>query len=273
MGLKDTYNIGSIVLHPTDPNIVYVAAVGNIWGKIGDRGFFKTIDGGKTWTKLTNNLPNDGWTGAIEARMDPANPNMLYVGFWERKRTAWNLDSGGANGGIFKTTDGGKTFKKLTKGLPTGKTGKIGLAIARSNPEGRDGAHRGGVPARTANTPEFNDMSKIGAGIYRSEDGGETWTFVNRYNRRPFYYNHIAISPFNDKETYHYNISFDRSIGRRQDLRAAGTRRWWRWRRRWSAAISRRRRRPAAACTAGTRSGSIRTTRSVSGSAATAASR
>jgi photosystem II stability/assembly factor-like uncharacterized protein len=210
MGLKDTYNLGSIVLHPTDPNIVYVAAIGNIWGKVGDRGFFKTIDGGKTWTKLSNNLPSDGWTGAIEARMDPGNPNTLYVGFWERKRTAWNLDSGGANGGIFKTTDGGKTFKKLTKGLPTGKTGKIGLAIARSNPKVVM-AHIEAEYQPEANTPEFNDMSKIGAGIYRSEDGGETWQFMNRYNRRPFYYNHIAISPFNDKETYHYNISFDRT--------------------------------------------------------------
>jgi photosystem II stability/assembly factor-like uncharacterized protein len=210
MGLKDTYTIGSVVVHPTDPNIVYVAAAGNIWGKIGDRGFFKTVDGGKTWTKLTNNLPNDGWTGAIEARMDPTNPNVLYVAFWERKRTAWNLDSGGPNGGIFKTTDGGKTFKKLTKGLPTGKTGKIGLAVARSNPKVVM-AHVEAEYQPDPNTPEFRDMSKIGAGIYRSEDGGETWTFMNRYNRRPFYYNHVAISPFNDKETYHYNISFDRS--------------------------------------------------------------
>ena len=210
MGLKDTFNLGSIVLHPTDPNIAYVAAIGTIWGRVGDRGFFKTVDGGKTWTKLSNNLPNDGWTGAIEARMDPTNPNTLYVGFWERKRTAWNLDSGGASGGIFKTTDGGRTFKKLTKGLPTGKTGKIGLAIARSNPKVVM-AHIEAEYQPQANTPEFTDMSKIGAGIYRSEDGGETWQFMNRYNRRPFYYNHLAISPFNDKETYHYNISFDRT--------------------------------------------------------------
>jgi photosystem II stability/assembly factor-like uncharacterized protein len=210
VGLKDTYNIGSITLHPTDPNIVYVAAIGNIWGKVGDRGFFKTIDGGKTWTKLTNNLPDDGWTGAIEARMDPTNPNVLYVGFWERKRTAWRLDSGGPNGGIWKTTDGGKTFRKLTKGLPPGKTGKIGLAIARSNPKVVM-AHVEAEFQPEPNSPDFRDMTKLGAGIYRSEDGGETWTFVNRYNRRPFYYNHLAISPFNDKETYHYNISFDRT--------------------------------------------------------------
>ena len=149
--------------------------------------------------------------------MDPTNPNTIYVGFWERKRTAWQLDSGGANGGIFKTTDGGKTFKKLTKGLPTGKTGKIGLAVARSNPKVVM-AHIEAEFQPAPNTPDFADMTKIGAGIYRSEDGGETWTFMNRYNRRPFYYNHVAISPFNDKETFHYNISFDRSTRRRQDV-------------------------------------------------------
>ena len=211
MGLKDSFNIGTILLHPTDPNTVYVSAIGSIYRKGGDRGFFKTTDGGKTWTELSNNLPaNDEWTGAIEARMDPTNPNTIYVGFWERKRTAWKLDSGGANGGIFKTTDGGKTFRKLTKGLPTGKTGKIGLAVARSNPKVVM-AHVEAEFQPEQNSPDFADMTKIGAGIYRSEDGGETWQFMNRYNRRPFYYNHVAISPFNDKETYHYNISFDRS--------------------------------------------------------------
>ena len=165
--------------------------------------------------------------------MDPTNPNVIYVGFWERKRTAWNLDSGGPNGGIFKTTDGGKTFKKLTKGLPTGKTGKIGLAIARSNPKVVM-AHVEAEFQPAPNSPDFNDMTKIGAGIYRSEDGGETWTFVNRYNRRPFYYNHVAISPFNDKETYplqHLLRSHDR---RREDVHPdrARRRRWWRRRRR-----------------------------------------
>jgi photosystem II stability/assembly factor-like uncharacterized protein len=209
VGLKDTFNIGSVVVHPSDPNIVYVAAVGSIYGK-SERGFFKTTDGGKTWTKLTNNLPDDGVTGAIEARMDPSNPNVLYVAFWQRTRTAWKLDSGGPNGGIWKTTDGGKTFRKLTKGLPTGPTGKIGLAVSRSNPKVVM-AHVEAAFQPEQNSPDFRDMTKLGAGVYRSEDGGETWQYMNRYNRRPFYYNHLAISPFNDKETYHYNINFQRS--------------------------------------------------------------
>jgi photosystem II stability/assembly factor-like uncharacterized protein len=222
MGLRDSFNIGTILLHPTDPNTVYVSAIGSIYRKGGDRGFFKTTDGGRTWTELTHNLPaNDEWTGAIEARMDPTNPNTIYVGFWERKRTAWQLTSGGPNGGIFKTTDGGKTFKKLTKGLPAGKTGKIGLAVARSNPKVVM-AHIEAEFQPAQNSPDFADMTKIGAGIYRSEDGGETWTFMNRYNRRPFYYNHVAISPHNDKETFHYNISFDRSTDGGKTLVGAG---------------------------------------------------
>src|SRR5215204_4510495 len=109
MGLKDSFNIGTILVHPTDPNIVYVAAIGSIYRPGGERGFYKTIDGGRTWTKLSHSLPTDEWTGAIEARMDPTNSNTIYVGFWERKRTAWQLNSGGTTGGIFKTTDGGKT--------------------------------------------------------------------------------------------------------------------------------------------------------------------
>jgi len=210
MGLKDTYNIGSVVVHPTDPNIVYVAAVGSIYGRIGDRGFFKTIDGGKTWTKLTNNLPNDGVTGAIEARMDPKDPNTIYVAFWQRMRTAWKLESGGPNGGIWKTTDGGKTFRKLTKGLPAGPTGKIGLAVSRSNPKVvMAHVEHGFQPAQ--NTPDHADMTKLGSGIYRSEDGGETWQYMNRYFSRPFYYQHIAISPFDDKEIFSYTIAFQRS--------------------------------------------------------------
>src|SRR4029078_11856583 len=107
------------------------------------------------------------------------------------------------------------------KGLPTGKTGKIGLAIARGNPKVVM-AHVAAEYHPDPSSPEFRDMSKIGAGIYRSEDGGETWTFMNRYNRRPFYYNHVAISPFNDKETYHYNISSARSSGGGKTLVATG---------------------------------------------------
>jgi photosystem II stability/assembly factor-like uncharacterized protein len=135
MGLEATQTIGKVVTHPTDPNIVYVAASGHPWGYTGDRGLFKTEDGGKTWQKLAAGLPNDGKTGAIDLVMDPANSDTLFVTFWQRLRQPWRFDSGGPNGGIFKTTDGGKTWTKLTKGLPAGDVGRIGIAISRSNPK------------------------------------------------------------------------------------------------------------------------------------------
>ncbi|MBM3295285.1 MAG: hypothetical protein FJY82_12305, partial [Candidatus Aminicenantes bacterium] len=114
MGLEATQTIGKIRTHPTDPDIVYVAASGPPWGYTGDRGLFKTTDGGRTWTKLAGGLPNDGKTGAIDLVMHPTDPEILYVSFWQRLRRPWRFDSGGPNGGIFKTTDGGRTWAKLT---------------------------------------------------------------------------------------------------------------------------------------------------------------
>jgi len=227
-GLDDTFNIGAIVLHPRDPNTVWVAAVGNIYGPIGRRGVFKTTDGGATWTALTEGLPNHAQTGAIDMAIDSSNPDVLYVGFWQRIRYPWALNSGGPNSGLFKSTNGGRSWQKLTRGLPTGDVGKIGLAIARSNPRvlmahiehsfqpncgggrGGGGGGRGGEPP-PAPDPACDDMTQLGAGLYRSEDGGASWTFVNRYFRRPFYYNHVAISPLDDKYIFSFNIDYRRS--------------------------------------------------------------
>jgi photosystem II stability/assembly factor-like uncharacterized protein len=231
VGLEDTFNIGKIQLHPTNPDIVYVAAAGNIYAPIGSRGLFKTTDGGKTWAKLEGGLPTDPQTGAIDLVMDPRNAETLYVGFWQRVRYPWELRSGGPNSGIFKSTNGGRTWRKLTSGLPEGDTGKIGLAISRTNPRvimahvehgfqpncpqaggrgGGGGGGRGGAAPQPPD-PACTDMTKLGAGIYRSEDGGETWTFLDRYFRRPFYYNHIAISPLDDKYIFSFNIDYRRS--------------------------------------------------------------
>ncbi len=210
MGLETTQTIGKVVTHPTDPNIVYVAASGHPWGYTGDRGLFKTEDGGKTWQKLAGGLPNDGKTGAIDLVMDPANSDTLFVTFWQRLRQPWRFDSGGPNGGIFKTTDGGKTWTKLTKGLPAGDVGRIGIAISRSNPKvlmavvehGYQPPRMIGTAPNQKENPDYKDMAKLGTGIYRSEDGGGTWIYMNRTNSRPFYYSHIYINPLDDKLVY-----------------------------------------------------------------------
>ena len=224
MGLETTQTIGRIRTHPTDPNIVYVAASGHPWAYTGDRGLFRTTDGGATWTKLTQGLPNDGKTGAIDLVMDPTNPDILYVSFWQRLRQPWRFDSGGPNGGIFKTTDGGATWTKLTQGLPAGDTGRIGLAISRSNPKVlmaiveatfQPTAQITEKEVRKPN-PDYADMTKLGTGIYRSEDGGATWQFMNRMNNRPFYYSHIYLNPFEDKWVYFLtsNLNFSNDGGK-----------------------------------------------------------
>ncbi len=213
MGLESTQAIGKVITHPTNPNLVYVAAAGHTWGYSGDRGLFKTEDGGQTWKKLTNGLPNDGKTGAVDLVMHPTNPEILYVGFWQRVRQPWRFDSGGPNSGIYKTTDSGQTWNKLTNGLPSGDLGRIGLAISRSNPDVlmavvehslqiRATIREGQPPTQKPN-PEFADMTKLGTGIYRSEDSGNSWTYMNRTNTRPFYYSHIYINPFDDMLVYY----------------------------------------------------------------------
>lgn len=201
MGLRDTHHIGDVITHPTDPNVVYVAAQGHLWGHTGERGLFKTTDGGATWQKLTNGLPTDSRTGANELRMDPKNPNVLYVTFWERIRQPHRFLSGGPTGGIFKSTDAGRTWQKLTNGLPEGPTGKIGLSIFRANPNIITAiVEHGFQPA--VNSPEYADLTKRGNGIFRSEDAGRTWRQVSRFNSRPFYYSHIYMHPTNDKRVY-----------------------------------------------------------------------
>jgi photosystem II stability/assembly factor-like uncharacterized protein len=206
MGLRDTHHVSEVVTHPTNPDIVYVAAQGHLWAHTGEPGVFKTLDGGKTWTRLTAGLPDDGKTGASDLKMDPRNPDILYAAMWERLRRPYRFDSGGPHGGIYKSSDGGKTWKKLTTGLPAGDTGKIGIAIYRRNPHILVAiVEHGFQPPRLVQgkpNPDYDDMSKLGTGLYRSEDAGRTWKYVSRYNNRPFYYSHIYINPSDDKLVY-----------------------------------------------------------------------
>jgi len=200
VGLRNTFQIARVVTHPKNADIVYVAAVGNLWAATGERGLFKTADGGKSWQKLTAGLPSVATSGATDLVMDPSNPEVLYAAFYERVRLPWRLESGGTNGGIFKSTDGGKNWRKLGKGLPAGWTGRIGLDIYRKNSRvlmaiiEADGAAA--------------DMATPAQGIYRSDDAGETWKFLNRYNNRPFYYSQIRINPSDDQLVYVLTTSF-----------------------------------------------------------------
>jgi len=211
MGLETTQTIGRVITHPTDPDIVYAAATGHTWGYSGERGLYKTEDGGNTWIKLTNGLPDDGKTGAIDLVMHPENPDVLYVSFWQRLRQPWRFDSGGPNSGIFKTTDAGNSWIELTNGLPEGEKGRIGLAISRSNPDVLMAVvEHGFQPQRTIRekgeqkpNPDYEDMTKLGTGIYRTEDGGASWMYMNRINIRPFYYSHIYINPLDDMLIYY----------------------------------------------------------------------
>lgn len=193
MGLVSTQQIAKVVTHPSDPDLVYVAAIGALWGYSGDRGLFKTTDGGRTWTKLTTGLPNDGRHGATDLIMDPSDPQTLYVAFYHRLRQPWHFHSGGPLGGIFKSTDGGQSWTKLSRGLPPGETGRIGLAIARSNPR---------IVMALVEAERTDDLARPGSGVYRSEDGGASWRYVNTYNNRPFYYSKIRINPLDDQRVY-----------------------------------------------------------------------
>jgi len=211
MGLDDTRHIGKIVIHPTDPNIVYVAAVGHLWGSNADRGVFKTTDGGKTWKKI---LYKDENTGAIDLVMDPKNPDVLFAAMYQHQRKGWGYNGGGPGSGIFRTMDGGATWTELKKGLPRGDKGRIGLAtfqgdnrivyaIVEADPQpagrGEGGAEAAAAPAgrggRGGRGPQSPDAITAQGGVFRSRDQGETWEHMTALNPRPMYYSRIYIDP------------------------------------------------------------------------------
>ncbi|MGE0455718.1 MAG: WD40/YVTN/BNR-like repeat-containing protein [Vicinamibacteria bacterium] len=206
VGLGDTYQIARIVLHPTDPQTAYVAAVGDLWGARGERGLFKTEDGGGTWRKLQAGLPAGNRAGATDLVIDPGNPDTLYVAFYQRLRRAYRFDSGGPDSGIFKSTDAGKTWRRLSNGLPAGDLGRIGLDISRKNPSVLMAiVEHGFIPKQ--DDPAYADMSRLGTGIYRSVDGGESWTYMNRHNVRPFFFSQVRINPSDDQQVYVLDVN------------------------------------------------------------------
>lgn len=194
LGLENTQQIARVLTHPSNPLITYVAAIGPLWSDSeGERGLFHTKDGGKTWTKLTTGLPVHPGSGCTDIVMDSKNPSILYAAFYERLRKPYIFTSGGNHGGIFKSTDGGKSWVKLTQGLPGGPTGRIGLALYRKDPR---------ILMALVEAEASKDLSKPGSGLYRSEDGGKSWKYINTYNNRPFYYSQVAINPQDDQKVY-----------------------------------------------------------------------
>lgn len=195
-GLEDTRQIGRVRVHPKNPDIVYVAALGHIFGPNDQRGVFRSKDGGKTWDKI---LSRGNKAGAIDLIIDPSNANVLYAGFWEVYRKPWTLESGGPGGGIFKSTDGGDTWTELTRnqGLPRGTVGKIGITVSPANPE------------RLWAMVEAED-----GGVFRSDNGGRTWTKVNEQRnlrQRAWYYTRIYADSKSADTVYVLNVGFYKS--------------------------------------------------------------
>ncbi len=193
MGLEDTHQIAEIATHPSNPDIVYAAAVGHLWGYSGTRGLFKTTDGGKSWEKLTNGLPTAASSGCTEIIMHPQNPDILFAGFYERLRQPASFKSGGPNGGLFKSEDGGKSWKKITKGLAKGESGMIDISIHLKNPD---------IMVMAYEADENIEEGKPGSGVYRSDDGGKSWKFLLKHAIRPFYHGQIQIDPLDDNNIY-----------------------------------------------------------------------
>lgn len=196
MPLVRTGQIGRIVVHPANADVALAAVLGRPFGRNPDRGVYRTIDGGRSWSKVL--YLNDS-TGASDLAMDPRNPRILYAAMWRAERKPWTMLSGSAEGGIWKSTDGGDTWKKLAGGLPTGLTGKIGLSVSPVNPD-RVYAIIEAEPA---------------GGVYRSDDAGATWTRTNSENKlrqRAWYYTHIRADPEEEHVVYALNTSLYRSV-------------------------------------------------------------
>ena len=190
MGLKNSEHVSKIIVHPSDPNTVWVASQGPLWSSGGDRGVYKSVDGGVTWKKT---LGDSEWTGATDLLIDPRNPNVLYAATWDRHRTVAAYMGGGPGSGIHRSDDGGETWTKLTKGIPGGNLGKIGLAMSHFNP---DVIYAAIETIRTK------------GGIYMSDDMGASWTKQSNTvsgGTGPHYYQELYASPHRDGTLYLMN--------------------------------------------------------------------
>ncbi|MDE2796732.1 MAG: hypothetical protein OXL34_18095 [Gemmatimonadota bacterium] len=232
-GLTETQVIGRVVVHPLDPDIVFVAALGHIWGSNPERGLYRTTDGGDTW-ELVKFISDKA--GFVDVAFRPDDPNTLFAASWERVRGPWFLDSGGPGSALWKSSDGGNTWTEVTgNGFPTAMKGRIGIAISESEPDvmyamveaeeeqaeaeeearrvrqagageeaGAAGEAGSGEMAEAGEESEANERQRAtgGNGLYRSEDGGDTWEKVNDANTRPFYYSQVRVDPQDPDRVY-----------------------------------------------------------------------
>lgn len=208
VGLEDTRQISRIRIHPKNPDIAFVAALGHVWGPNEERGIYRTRDGGKTWQKV---FSRGSKAGASDIIMDPQNPNVLWAGFWEVYRKPWTLESGGPGSGMFQSTDGGDTWKDMTRspGLPKGTIGIVNIAISPVNPD------------RIWAQIEAED-----GGTFRTDDGGKQWTRVNEdreLRQRAWYFNRIFADPKNIDGLYAVNVGFFHSTDGGKTFKTVGT--------------------------------------------------
>jgi len=199
LGLTDTQQIGDVVIDPRDPDRVWVAAIGHAFGPNAERGIFRTTDGGRSWKKVL--FLNDS-TGGMDLTIDPSNPRILFASMWKFQRTPWGMNAGGGRSGLWKSADGGDTWKEISfnPGIPAKPLGKIGVAISPANPQ------------RVYATIEAPDSS---GGIFRSDDGGETWQRTSddqKWSVRAWYYSAITADPTDENTVYVMNLSVWRSV-------------------------------------------------------------
>ncbi|NNF37264.1 MAG: hypothetical protein HKN71_01245 [Gemmatimonadetes bacterium] len=201
-GLEGTEHIGRILVHPTDPNTVWVAALGPLWREGGDRGLYKTTDGGDTWRQVASVSDRAGF---VDLTMHPDDPNVLMATSWERIRGPYFLQSGGPGSGIWRSTDAGETWAEVTgAGLPETEMGRIGIDYAPSDGDVVYALIEAAAPA------EGEDRL---SGLYRSDDGGTTWERRNAYNSRPFYYSQVAVDPADADRVYFSTFEFSTDGG------------------------------------------------------------
>lgn len=204
VGLKTSRTVARIVVHPQDPATAWVAATGDLWTWGGERGIYRTTDAGKTWTRvLAAPAPDEGRAGGGDLAIDPSNPDVLYAALYARQRRPWTFvygpdaTEGRDAGGLFKSTDGGRTWRKLGGGLP-GRTGRIGLAVHVKDPR----VVYAIVQSDEGGTSAIGDVRSRKGGVFRSDDAGETWKRVNALNPRPFYFSQVRVDPENADRVY-----------------------------------------------------------------------